>query len=127
MKMVALRWAALVTALAIGLAAPAHSASPRIAVSKDGESLIVSFDKGATWACTVYRMTEPTEPKSDTFPDGHYAPRHCWGLDTSMTNYTDDWDFIKAYDSDWDVYAEVGYPKDDTMVYISTNILRVHR
>jgi hypothetical protein len=38
------------------------------------------------------------------------------------------WDYIRAYDSDWLVWAEIGYQqKDGTITYATSNKLRVHR
>jgi hypothetical protein len=119
------RISTLVAVLALGVVA--WATTPTIAISRDGEQFTITFEKGATWACTVYRMTTPTETPSESFPDGHYAPRHCWNLDVSMTTYPDDWAYIPPYHADWDVYAEIGYSKEGDIVYVSTNRVRTHR
>ena len=83
------------------------------------ERFKVVFNPGAVYACTVYEQQGGKEP---------YAPRHCWWLDPTLVGYEDDWEYIERYDTDWLVYAEVGYPDSDGVtVYHETNKLKVHR
>ena len=103
--------------------------NPTITKSQDGEHFVVSFDEGgAVHACTVYWMVKITEPIGDpNFPDGHYAPRHCWFLDDDTTSYEDNWDYIPRYHTDWEVWSEVGFLIDGKTVYFKTNVVFQHR
>lgn len=131
------RTVVLVIALVVGiLAALGVSAMgqekqelPRIEAIQGGELFIVSYKPGAVWSCTVYRMTVATEDPNGAFPDGHYAPRHCWALDEKSSAYTDDWEWIRKYDVEWEVWAEVGYPVGNTpeVTYTKTNVIKVTR
>ena len=112
-------------------------AAPTIETPDKGNTYIVRFDIGAIFSCVVFRMVKATEPKSDTWPDGHYAPRSCGMLDPTSTNYVDRWspyiwDQIKngPYDVDWDVYAEGQYPvngSNSEFTTVETNRVRIHR
>jgi hypothetical protein len=117
------RWLALLLALAVGVGA---QTAPRI-VAHPNQTFTVTFDKGAVWACTVFRMQKATETPSETFPDGHYTPRHCWSLDETFTSYQDDWAYILPYDSYWRVWAEIGYRRNSEIVYVHTNTLEAYR
>lgn len=129
------RYLALLLAVIVSVAAAAQSPdplAPRIVALRDGQAFHVHFEKGAVFACTVYKMVKATEEPSETWPDGRYAPRHCWNLSAGTTFYTDDWEHIKTYSEDWDVWAEIGYPFPSKtvpgvtdVVYTSTNIVRV--
>lgn len=122
-----MRWMSICAALVIAIAS-LTAASPTMTIV--GEHIQVTFDKGAVGACTVYYNTAVTEVPSENFPDGHYAPRHCWLLDgeSDLTGYTDDWAFIEKTNSEWDVYAEVGYVNaDQTVSYVESNKVRVRR
>lgn len=115
---------ALIVALALMLG---MVQDPSIVASQDGEKFTVTFDAGAVWACTVYQQQVVGEPDAN-FPDGMYAPRHCWDLKTSNTAYYDDWMYILKYDTDWLVWSEIGYPKsNDDIGYVMTNKIRIHR
>jgi hypothetical protein len=99
-------------------------------ITKTGESFKVTFEKGAVASCTYFYEKSVTEPKGDpNFPDGHYKPAKCFFLDPADTSYDVDWEFIKAANDDWTVWAEVQYPtpdgKDTTTVV--TNKVEVHR
>lgn len=108
---------------------------PSISTPDNGETFKVSFDQGAIFACTIFRMVEKTEEPSDTWPDGHYAPRSCGMLDPRMSGYEEAWSpYIrdpqtgKEYGVDWEVFAEIQYPtRDGDFVSVETNRIRVHR
>ena len=114
-------------ALALLVSVGALAATPQISTSADHQQFTVSFEKGAIWACTVYQSQRVTDEDRANFPDGKYAPRHCWALDETMTSYPDDWAWILPYDVDWHVWAEVGYPRGGEVVYVKTNVVVVHR
>lgn len=120
--------------LALGLTTIGSGAAPTITPSETGENFLVMFDRGAIHACTVFRMVKQTEPIGDpNFPDGHYTPRHCWMLSGKDDQYVDDWDYIKKYDTAWEVWAEIQYPDrvEHGTTYpsdpIKTNVVTVWR
>lgn len=120
------RYLALLLALFIGMRAASALTISKIDVK--GEQLLVSFDKGAVWACTVFQQQVVGTPDQN-WSDGRYAPRHCWSLYSDATSYDDNWNYIKSYDTDWLVWAEVGYPAlgVDVIQYTKTNVLEIHR
>jgi hypothetical protein len=105
-------------------------AAPTLAVSPNEEQFTVTFEKGATQVTTVYQeqtVTEKVGPK-ETFPDGHYTPKHIWFLDPSDTTVKDDWDYILKYNDDWLVWSEVLYvDAKGVQTTVVSNKLRIHR
>ncbi len=127
-------WVGLVVAAiaSVALYAVVLGAAPTIAFTRlgDTEHLTVRFDKGAVSACTVYQEQKVREDMRESFPDGRYAPRHCWGFDgDAMTRYDDDWAWIERSREKWLVYAEVYYmPAGATEpVMVETNRVEVVR
>lgn len=115
-----MNWIGLLLGLFIGL-------SPTVTLEKvdrTGEHMRVSFPKGAVYACTTFQEQVVREPDAN-FPDGMYAPKHCWLLDETDTGYDEDWLYIKQYDSDWKVWVEVQYDNGDLTV--KSNTLTIHR
>lgn len=114
-------------------AAPsAERTAPRIThFANVQDPFLVEFDKGATWACTMFQLQRKVEP-GPNWPDGYYTPRHCWALDESMQSYPDNFKYIVPENDDWLVWAEVGYytgpnsagPGQD-ITYYPTNKVRV--
>ncbi len=108
-------------------------AAPTMAFTKlgDTEHLTVSFDKGAVGACTVYQEQKVREDMREYFPDGKYAPRHCWMLDGTETGYQDDWAWIlpNTPPTKWLVRAEVQYvvPGQTEFSTVSSNAVEVTR
>lgn len=99
------------------------TASPTIESVKGGKFLI-TYDKGAVWSCTVYQ--EQVKRASDSnFPDGMYAPRHCWGLDADTTGYVDDWAYITKSGQKWKVWAEVQYEVGNELKVVKSNQVEV--
>jgi hypothetical protein len=108
-------------------------------ISQVGDtSFKTEFDRGAVWACTVFRQVEPivnpTESDLKNWPDGHYAPRSCGDLDPHWTAFTAEWSpYIfnpqtgKDYDTDWEIYTEIGYPSGNNVVYVESNRIKFHR
>ena len=123
---------ALVVAVCVSVASML-GAGPTISATPSSEDLVVRFDKGAVFACTVFKMVKPTETNLTQWPDGRYTPRHCWSLEESDTSYPDTWAWIERYDEDWEVYAEIGYPFPSEVAgvtdvkYLTTNTIKVHR
>ena len=122
---------ALVVAVCVAVA-PAFSAAPVISATASGENLTVKFDKGAVFACTVFKMVKPTETNREQWPDGRYTPRHCWNLETTDDYYEDTWAWINYYNEDWEVHAEIGYPQPPVngvteVNYINTNTIKIRR
>lgn len=92
------------------------------------ETFSTRFDAGALWACTYFQEQRVREESREHWPDGRYMPHKCGGLDLTSTYYEDNWDYIRAEDSDWLVWSEVGYPQPNgEIAYVSSNRLRVHR
>ncbi len=122
----------LAVALMAGLAAAAAT-PPTIAFTRlgDTEHLTVAFEKGAVGACTVYEEQVVREDLKEYFPDGHYAPRHCWMLDGTETGYQDDWAWIlpNTPPTRWLVRAEVQYvvPGQTEFTTIRSNAVEVLR
>lgn len=109
----------IVSLLLLMLATPSPTISKRV----DGEEFKVNTGKGAVWSCTRYQQQTITE-KDHNFPDGHYTPAHCWGLDPDQDEYVDDWAYILKYDTDWKVWAEVQYGDGSEA---RTNVIEIHR
>ena len=107
------RLALTIAALAgLALYAVVSGAAPTIAFTRlgDTEHLTIQFAKGAVSTCTIYQEQKVREDMRESFPDGKYAPRHCWGLDDpQMTRYDDDWAWIDRTGEKWLVYAEIYY------------------
>lgn len=80
---------------------------PTITYDKETHVFKVTLPVNTVWACTVFRQTVPSYPLDDpNFPDGHYAPRHCWALEPNQqASYLDDWAYIDAYQGEWDVWV----------------------
>lgn len=125
----------MLAAMLVAVGLTVQAASPTIKEGRPG-FFTITFDKGAVWACTVFRMVEPTEKDLEQWPDGHYAPRSCGDLSKDMTSYVEEFSpYIfdprtgQPYNVDWDVYAEIGYPVPDsnTVSYVETNRVRTHR
>jgi hypothetical protein len=118
--------------LSIGLS----GAAPTIATNDNGETYTVTFDKGAIFTCTIFRMVEATETNLDQWPDGHYAPRVCGMIDDpNMTSYVEQFSpYIfnpqtgQSYNAEWDVYAELQYPTGrNSFTTVETNRVRVRK
>ena len=89
-------------------------------ISYTDAKLLVQFPRGAAGACTIYWQHQLSEPDAN-FPDGHYAPKHCWwDFDPTTISYEDDWQWISADGGKWDVWAEIDYENGTT---VKTNIL----
>jgi hypothetical protein len=112
--------------------------APTIRINDIGDTFLVQYEAGAEWACTVYRSVDAIQEPSANFPDGHYAPRHCWALEPTSTSYQDNWARIESYIDadgdgkydaiDWTIKASIGYPSTDgTLTYIDTNSVRGRR
>jgi hypothetical protein len=112
--------------------------TPTIRINDIGDAFLVQYAAGAEWACTVYRSVDAIQEPSANFPDGHYAPRHCWALEPTSTSYTDNWDRIRSYvDADkdgsddaieWEIFAMVGYPvPGGDYQYVESNRVRGRR
>ena len=112
---------------------------PTIQVDDAGRNFTISFPPGAIWSCTIFKMVKPMYPEGDSnFPDGRYAPRHCWNLGTELTFYEDDWAYIcqpspdrtscTPYNEDWEVWADVQHegPDGQPLDPVSTNVLQIH-
>ena len=131
MKCIVLSWLYLIIAIALLsgwlYVGYLHAASAAIKAAPDGETFSVTFEPGAIWACTVFQMQKATEPPSSYFPDGKYAPRHCWGLSPAVGFYEDNWDHIPPYGEDWLVWAEIQRPGASEFVSEETNRLSIHR
>jgi hypothetical protein len=110
--------------LALLLAAPTALLAPvpPTIATLDGENFVVTFGDGADQACTIFEQQKP----HPDFPEG-YKPRICWSLESRTTSYQDDWYVIKRANSDWIVYAAIGYPRPDGYLIVETNRLTVHR
>jgi len=125
-------WLYLIAALALTVAmlyeAYLHAAAPVIVQNADS-TFTVTFDKGATFACTTFYEETPTEHDPVNFPDGHYAPKKCYFLDAKEdTDFTVDWEYIQPANDDWTVSAILTYLDSDEKAHeIETNKLRVHR
>ena len=115
--------------MCMGVLADANAPHIYPQTTTDYEHLLVLFDPGALWACTVFQR-QTLDPPDVYSPDGHYTPRHCWGLDKTTTRYNDDWAFIPREMTKWHVWAEIGYPDRTNpagfeLKYIRTNVLEV--
>lgn len=124
------RWTWIVLAVLVSLAALVRgqeAEAPRLTMHANGEHFIITYAPGAVWACTMFQQ-QTRIPPTPNWTDGHYTPRHCWGLEGVPGGYEDDWAYILPADDDWVIWAEVGYP-DETglLVYRRSNTLRVHR
>ena len=94
----------------------------------DCEQMEVTFPTGANWACTVYEQQVVLEENRQYFPNGKYAPRHCWALDEDMTSYQENWAHIRKEHTNWRVWAEIQYDVGGGQERVmTTNILEVHR
>ena len=111
-------------------------AQPKASMTLRNDKFVVNFSHGAVWTCTVFRMTVPTEEKSELWPDGHYAPRSCGPLSPTQTSFVEEFNpYIfnpqtgEPYNVDWDVYAFIQYPapSGDGYVDVETNRVRYHR
>lgn len=95
-------------------------ATPTItATGNELEPFLVTFPAGALQACTIFQdqaVLAPDDPLRQYFADGHYAPRHCWGLPLKLTSYTDDWDFMPPSDppASWKIWVLVQYPTPES-------------
>ena len=88
----------------------------------------VRFAPGAGWACVYFQEQRVREEDRQNFPDGKYQPHKCGSLDATSTYFEVNWDYIKPYDSDWLVWASVGYQQTNgDFVYVDSSKLRVHR
>ena len=97
----------------------------------------INFTHGAVWACTIFRMVEPTEKNSEVWPDGHYAPRSCGPVSKTANYFIEPWNpYIrdpqtgKDYDVEWEVYAFVQHPignNNDDFTYTETPRIRYRR
>lgn len=93
----------------------------------------VAFEPGAVWGCTYFQEQRVREEERKRFADGKYQPHKCGGLDPRSRFYEENWDYIQPYDSDWLVWAEIGYCKvaqcepGEEPRYVSTEKLTVHR
>ena len=102
-------------------------------IASVGNRFEVRFEKGAVWGCTYFQEQRVREEERQRFPDGKYQPHKCGGLQPQSRFFEENWDFIQAYDSDWLVWAEVGYCRvaqceaNEEPRYVSTDKLRVHR
>ncbi len=111
--------------------------SAAITTPDKGKTFVVVHEAGAAWGCVVFRMVEPTENNSETWPDGHYAPRHCFDINPTSQRFVVEWNpYIydpktgKDYGVEWDVYAELQYPeanRTDAFTEVETNRVRVTR
>ena len=92
-----------------------------------GKEFIITFEKGAVWGCTVFRMVKATEKDKDLWPDGHYAPQICDHISEDQTSYVEYWSkYIPPYHVDWDVFAVLQYPDRDSFKQVESNRVRVH-
>lgn len=90
----------------------------------DVDHLTVAFPAGAVGACTVFTQ-QVQQATSQDWPDGKYAPRHCWMITETTTGYPDDWDYIRT---PWDVHVEVQYPlPSGETEFVRSNTVRVWR
>jgi hypothetical protein len=104
------------------------AAAPWMSYTSKSETFSVRFEQGAIWACVYFQEQRIREEARVNFPDGRYKPHKCGGLDLTSTIVEVDWEYIRAEDSDWLVWAEIGYEqKDGTVAYTASNQLRVHR
>lgn len=88
----------------------------------------VRFTAGAEWACVYYQEQRVRDEERQRFPDGMYQPHKCGPLDKRSTVFETNWDYIRPYDSDWLVWASVGYQQvSGDFSYIDSTKLRVHR
>jgi hypothetical protein len=110
--------------LAFLLAAPSTLLAPvpPTIATLDGENFVVTFGGGADQACTIFEQQNP----HPDFPEG-YKPKICWYLDSGSTSYENDWYVIKRADSEWIVYAAIGYPRPNEYLIVETNRLIIHR
>jgi hypothetical protein len=118
----------LLLALTGALAAPTIvNTRKAFIVTTDRKEFIVTFEKGAVWGCTVFRMVKATEKDRVTWPDGHYAPQICDFITEDQTMYVEYWSpYIPPYHVDWDVYAILQYPDRDSFKSVESNRVRVH-
>lgn len=105
-------------------------------ITATGSGFDVTFEKGAVGACTIFQDQTPipdSEPSlKEVFPDGHYAPRHCYLVEPTSTGYGDDWDFIVPDQGDhttWKVWVEVQYMNGgpEVLVTVKSPTLTVKR
>jgi hypothetical protein len=123
--------------LILGLVLFAQTIAPATMSVSSAGTFIVKFQAGVEWACTVFRMTEPTESNLEIWPDGHYAPRTCGPVDPKSTFFTESWSpYIydpqtgKDYNVEWDVYTILQYPekgRTDAFTEVETNRLRIKK
>lgn len=111
----------------IGVMLRAAPAPPTITYTAANE-FQVRFAPGAGWACVYFQEQRVREEERQRFPDGMYQPHKCGQLDARSTYFEENWDYIRAYDSDWLVWASIGYaqPNGD-FAYLESNKVRVHR
>lgn len=113
-----------------------RGAAPTITAVTDtrGEQTFgVTFEPGAVWGCVYFQEQRVREEEKPRFPDGKYQPHKCGGLDPRSRFFEEDWTYIEPYDSDWRVWASIGYCKTaqceplEEPRYVDTNVLTVHR
>ena len=128
----------VLTLTSLGLGAqtqqpPTSAVPPVLTVSADRETFTVRYRVGAIFACTHYH------PVGEFDQDRQPVVIHsCGFLDDGATSYQEGWAHIPPQQKDWDVWAEVGYPRPgrpadgepETTTYVdyqTSNTVEVHR